>query len=175
MGEPAERTRASGALSDAEKAIIKDTWRLIDPIRDTAADLFYRRLFELKPEYRALFKDNMDAQKRKLIAMLGFIVKSLSWPESLWREEVDPEDDLFLIVLALGRRHRELYHVPEESYQTVRDALLWAMDYGLGEVFTPAAHDAWARVYDLISVTMKMGKGATDLGKPMNDEGTSHD
>jgi hemoglobin-like flavoprotein len=174
MGAPAENTSASGALSDAEKTAIKDTWRLIDPIRDTAADLFYRRLFELKPEYRTLFKDNMEAQKRKLVGMLAFIVKSLSWPDSLWREVINPEDDLFLIVLALGRRHRELYKIPVESYETVRDVLLWTMDYGLGEAFTPASRDAWARVYDLVSMTMRMGKGATELGKAMKDQG-SHD
>ena len=174
MGEPAARTPSPGVLSDAEKALIKDTWRLIEPIRDTAADLFYRRLFELKPEYRSLFKNNMDAQKRKLVGMLAFIVKSLSWPDSMWQEEVDPENDLFLVVLALGRRHRELYAIPPESYATVRDVLLWTMDYGLGEAFTPNARDAWARVYDLVAMTMKMGEGATDMGKPMSeDEGSA--
>jgi nitric oxide dioxygenase len=72
-----------------------------------------------------------------------------------------------MVVLALGRRHRELYKVPDEAYRTVRDSLLWTMDYGLGEAFTPEARMAWARVYDLIAITMRMGKGATALGEPM--------
>lgn len=170
MGALASAVEPPGVLSDADKEIIKDTWRLVEPIRDTAADLFYRRLFELKPEYRALFKQNMESQKRKLISMLAFIVKSLNWPDSMWKEEVDPEEDLFLIVLALGRRHRELYKIPEESYKTVREVLLWTMDYGLGKAFTPEAREAWARVYDLVSTTMKLGQGATDLGKPIEPE-----
>lgn len=137
----------------------------MEPIGETAADLFYRRLFELKPEYRALFKSDLTAQKRKLLAMLAFIVKSLSWVEAAWRDEVDPESDLFFVVLALGRRHRELYKVPDEAYATVRETLLWTLDYGLGEAFTPEARTAWKRVYDLVAMTMKMGKGATELGK----------
>ena len=164
MSAPA-LARTPALLTDADKEVIRDTWRLVEPIGETTADLFYRRLFELEPAYRALFKSDLTSQKRKLLAMLAFIVKSLSWVDAAWRDEVDPESDLFLIVLALGRRHRELYRIPDEAYVTVRDTLLWTLDYGLGEAFTPEAQSAWRRVYDLISTTMKLGKGATELGK----------
>src|SRR5215475_1962274 len=112
-------------IDDEQKKVIRDTWRLVVPIADTAADLFYKRLFELRPEYRALFSGDMTTQKKKLIAMLSFIVKSLDWPESAWRDTVAEENDLFLIVLALGRRHTDLYKVPDAAYQTVGEALLW--------------------------------------------------
>lgn len=145
-------------LNDAEKKLIQNSWRLVVPIKDTAADLFYRRLFELKPAYQQLFKGDMAAQKRKLIAMLGFIVKSLDWPDAAWRDSVAEEDDLFLVVLALGRRHAELYSVPDAAYATVGDALLWTLDYGLGKEFTPAARAAWTKVYSLVATAMKMGR-----------------
>lgn len=167
MTSPALAITPPALLTDADKEAIAATWRLVEPIGETAADLFYRRLFELEPGYRPLFKSDLGAQKRKLMAMLAFIVKSLSWVDSAWREEVNPESDLFLVVLALGRRHRELYGIPDEAYATVREALLWALDYGLGEAFTPEAKTAWKRVYDLVAMTMKLGKGATDLGKKM--------
>jgi hemoglobin-like flavoprotein len=158
------RTPAPALLTDTDKELIKDTWRLVEPLGETTADLFYRRLFELEPSYRSLFKADLTAQKRKLLAMLAFIVKSLSWVDASWRDEVDPESDLFLIVLALGRRHRELYAIPDEAYATVRDTLLWTLDYGLGDAFTPEAQSAWKRVYDLVATTMRLGKGATVLG-----------
>ncbi|MGH7440371.1 MAG: globin domain-containing protein [Polyangiaceae bacterium] len=138
--------------------IIRDTWRLVVPIADTAADLFYKKLFELRPDYRALFKGDMASQKRKLVVMLNFIVKSLDWPESAWRETVDEENDLFLIVLALGRRHSALYKVPDTAYEAVGEALLWTLDYGLGKVFDANAREAWTLVYTLVSTTMKMGR-----------------
>src|SRR6478672_3129931 len=101
-------------ITEADKAAIVRSWRLVIPVGDTVADLFYRRLFELRPEYRSLFTDDMKAQKRKLLQMLAFIVKSLSWAEAAWKEEVAPDEDLMLVVLALGRRHKDIYHIPDE-------------------------------------------------------------
>lgn len=145
-------------LTDAEKTIIKDSWRLVVPIAETAAELFYKRLFELKPEYRSLFPEDLSGQKRKLIVMLSFIVKSLDWPDSAWREDCDEEDDLFLVMLALGRRHTDLYRVPDASYDAVGSALLWTLDYGLGKKFDDPCRAAWTRVYTLVSTAMKMGR-----------------
>jgi hemoglobin-like flavoprotein len=145
-------------LTDAEKKLIVHSWRLVVPIKETAADLFYRRLFELEPSYQRLFTHDMAAQKRKLVAMLGFIVKSLDWPDSAWRDNVAEEDDLFLVALALGRRHTELYNVPDSAYATVGEALLWTLDYGLAKEFTGPVRAAWTKVYGLISTTMKMGR-----------------
>jgi hemoglobin-like flavoprotein len=145
-------------LTDPHKAVIRETWRLVEPIADTAADLFYRRLFELKPVYQALFPDDMAAQKRKFIAMLRFIVKSLDWPDSAWRENVDEDSDLFLVVLALGRRHTELYKIPDEAYVTVTEALLWTFDYAMGKKFDKDSRAVWTLVLQLISSTMKMGR-----------------
>lgn len=148
-------------LTDKEKTAIRDTWRLVVPIADTAADLFYKRLFELKPAYRSLFPEQLEPQKRKLIAMLAFTVKSLDYPDSAWRDTVSEDSDLFLILLALGRRHTDLYKIPDESYETVGQALLWTLDYGLGKKFTPEAQAAWGRVYQLLAMTMKMGRLST--------------
>jgi hemoglobin-like flavoprotein len=147
-------------LNTAEKASIRRSWELVAPITETVADLFYKRLFEIAPHYRALFKEDMAPQKRKLIAMLSFIVKSLDWPDEQWRESVAADDDLFLVVLALGRRHIELYRVPEAAYEVVGSALLWTFDYGLGEAFTTDVRDAWTKAYGLLSKIMLMGRCA---------------
>ena len=144
-------------ITDAHKQIIQRNWRLVVPIAETAADLFYRRLFELRPDYRKYFPDDMSAQKRKLVQMLAFVVKSLEWPDEAWAEDVDPEEDLLLVVLALGKRHHELYHIPADSYGPVGEALLWTLQQGLGDAFTDEARAAWLHVYQLLASTMKMG------------------
>ena len=149
-------------ITETEKEAIRRSWKLVVPIGETAADLFYKRLFELRPDYRTLFPDDMKAQKRKLIQMLAFIVKSLTWPEAAWREDVPPDEDLLLVVLALGRRHSELYKIPAEAYGTVGEALVWTLDYGLGEAFTPEVRDAWLHVYTLLAKTMNLGSGMVD-------------
>jgi hemoglobin-like flavoprotein len=149
-------------ITDTEKDVLRRTWKLVVPIADTAADLFYKRLFELRPDYAALFTGDMTAQKRKLVQMLAFIVKSLDWPDSAWKDTVTAEEDLVLVVLALGRRHKDLYRVPAESYAVVGEALLWTLDYGLGRAFDDDARAAWLHVYQLVSSAMRMGAALTN-------------
>lgn len=147
--------------NDDKKALL-GSWRLVVPIADTAADLFYRRLFELRPDYRQLFPDDMSGQKRKLVKMLAFIVRSLDWSEEHWKDDVAPSEDLMLVVLAMGRRHSALYRVPDESYGVVGEALLWTLDYGLGEAFTPTVRSAWTRLYTYLATAMRMGGAAIE-------------
>ena len=144
-------------LTDHQKSLIVSSWRLVVPIAETAADLFYKRLFELKPEYQAYFSSDIDKQKRKLVAMLSFIVKSLDWQSSDWKEDISVEDDLFLVVLALGRRHGELYQIPDSSYPVVGEALIWTLDYGLGDAFTTEIKTAWLEVYTQLARMMLLG------------------
>jgi hemoglobin-like flavoprotein len=145
-------------LDDQQKLLVTDSWRMVVPIAETAADLFYKRLFELRPDYRQYFKGDMPSQKRKLIAMLAFIVKAVDWPDSAWREQISTDQDLFLIVLALGRRHSVLYEIPDVAYDAVGEALIWTLDYGLGKAFTPEVRAAWSQLYGLLALTMKMGR-----------------
>jgi nitric oxide dioxygenase len=155
-------------LTEADRRAVRHSFRLVVPIADTAADLFYKRLFELKPEYRGLFADDIAAQKRKLVRMLAFIVKSLDYSDDQWRDDVPPEQDLMLVVLALGRRHSELYRIPNESYGAVAEALLWTLDYGLGEAFTPDVRAAWTRLYTVLAQTMRLGSAMVDRDGALN-------
>ena len=98
-----------------------------------------------------MFPDNMDRQKDKLVRMLSFIVKALDWGADEWAVEVDPEDDLFMVVLAMGRRHGNLYRIPDSSYPVVGEALLWTLDQGLGDAFTPELKEAWTKLYGTLA------------------------
>ena len=144
-------------LNDNEKKQLRDSWRLVGPISETAAELFYKKLFELKPEYRSMFPEDMTAQRRKLMVALTFIVKAADWANEKWADDVPQEDDLMLVVLALGRRHTLLYKVPEEGFKYVGEALMYALNMGLGQAFTPEAKAAWAKIYALVSNIMKIG------------------
>lgn len=156
-------------LTEAERKAVLDSWRLVVPIAETAADLFYGRLFELAPEYRPLFAEDLGPQKRKLVTMLQFVVKAMDWTDDRWKDDVDPESDLCFVVLAMGRRHAALYHVPDAAYAPVGEALLWTLEQGLGAAFGPDVRAAWTKLYGLVATTMKLGAKAArvelDLGK----------
>lgn len=150
-------------LTDSEKKLVLDSWRLVVPIAETAADLFYDRLFAIAPEVRHLFPEDMSKQKRKLVTMLSFVVKALDWTSAEWKADVDADDDLCLVVLAMGRRHAALYHIPDASYAPVGEALLWTLDQGLGQAFTPEVRAAWTKLYGTVATTMKLGARAAKI------------
>ena len=107
-----------------------------------AAALFYRRLFELDPTLRPLFKGDLKEQGRKLMDMLRMAVKGLDRPEAL-----------LPALAALGRRHAG-YGVNERDYETVGEALIWTLEQGLGPSFTPEIREAWTALYKLVADTM---------------------
>lgn len=151
-------------MERTDREAIVASWRRLDRADETIPDLFYGRLFEIAPQYRALFAEDLEPQKRKLLAMLRWIVDSCDWPDEVWQEPVESGNDLFLSVLALGKRHALIYRVPDEAYEPVGEALLWALGRGLGEAFTDDVRGAWERMYGLLAITMKMGRFAVDDG-----------
>ena len=153
-------------LTDAQKRSIQDSWLQLSPQKDAVADMFYSRLFQVAPAYKALFQRDLGAQKQKFLAMLQFIVKALDWESDDWLADVDEDDDLFMKVATLGRRHREIYAVPDEAYPIVGRALLWTLEESLGGAFRPETGEAWSNVYALLSTTMMLGCGAMALGEP---------
>ncbi len=126
-------------------ALVQTSFARVLPIADTAATLFYGRLFELAPEVRALFSADMSEQRRNLMQMLQVTVKGLSNLERL-----------VPTVEALGARHAN-YGVQEGHYQVVGTALLWTLAQGLGEHFTPEVEVAWGEAYTLLAGTMQAG------------------
>jgi nitric oxide dioxygenase len=77
-------------------------------------------------------------------------------------KSLDRLDQLVPAVQALGRRHAG-YGVREAHYATVGAALLWTLEQGLGEAFTPAVREAWTTAYGtLASVMIEAGNVATE-------------
>jgi hemoglobin-like flavoprotein len=135
-------------MSPAQIDLVQSSFRKVQPISDTAAQLFYRRLFELDPTLAGLFKGDMKEQGRKLMSMIAVAVGGL---KSL--------DKLLPAVQALGRRHKG-YGVKPAHYDTVGAALIWTLAQGLQEEFTEDVKAAWVETYTVLSTTMKNAANA---------------
>jgi hypothetical protein len=57
--------------------IVRKSFDSIWPVRRKLADLFYSRFFELAPDTRRLFSDDMERQQLKLMDMIATIVGTL--------------------------------------------------------------------------------------------------
>jgi hemoglobin-like flavoprotein len=131
------------SITPEQIASVRASYDKIAPIRATAGALFYRRLFELDPELRPLFRSNLQIQAIKLMSMIELIVDNLGQFEQLLPQ-----------VQALGRAHVG-YGARDANYETVETALLWTLRIGLEEQFTPTDEVAWGAAYELIAETMK--------------------
>ena len=130
-------------MTPEQAVLVKESWAKVTPIADKAAELFYGKLFEMDPSLKPLFKGDMTEQGRKLMAMINTAVNALDR-----LEEVVPA------VQELGKRHVG-YGVKDKDYDTVGGALLWTLEAGLGDGFTPEVKEAWTSVYGVLATTMK--------------------
>lgn len=124
-------------------SLVKSSWQKVVPIADTAAVLFYDRLFTIAPEVKPLFKSDIKEQGRKLMAMINTVVNAL-----------DNLGPLLPAVKALAARHID-YGVKDEHYDAVGEALLWTLGKGLGDEFTAEVKEAWTQTYTTVAGVMK--------------------
>lgn len=130
-------------MTPEQAVLVKNSWSLVTPIADKAAELFYGKLFELDPALKPMFKGNMTEQGRKLMAMINTAVNGL-----------DKLEAIVPAVEQLGVRH-VAYGVKDKDYDTVGAALLWTLEAGLGDEFTPEVKQAWTITYGVLANTMK--------------------
>lgn len=90
--------------------------------------------------HQVLFKNSdMDKQGKKLMKVLGIAVTTLR-----------NMNKLAPILQNLGRKHVS-YGVTAEMYPSVGEALLLALEKGLGDEFTPEAKEAWGWMFGNMS------------------------
>jgi hemoglobin-like flavoprotein len=118
---------------------VQDSFAKVAPISETAAVLFYDRLFEIAPQVKAMFPGDMTEQRHKLMAMLAAVVHGLGNLESI-----------LPAASALATRHVS-YGAKAEHYPVVGAALLWTLEQGLGDGWTPDVADAWSAAYGTLS------------------------
>ena len=120
-------------------ALVQQSFAKVAPISEAASVLFYDRLFEVAPSVRAMFPADMTEQRKKLMAMLATVVGGLANLESI-----------LPAASALAKRHVG-YGAKPEHYPVVGGALLWTLEKGLGESWTPEVKDAWTAAYGTLS------------------------
>ena len=129
-------------MDPSQIKLVQDSFSKVAPISEQAAVLFYGRLFEIAPQVRAMFPDDMTEQRRKLMATLAIVVNGLSDLPSI-----------LPAASALATRH-VAYGAKAEHYPVVGSALLWTLEQGLGKDWTPAVADAWTAAYTTLSTFM---------------------
>jgi hemoglobin-like flavoprotein len=126
-------------MNPTQIKLVQDSFARVAPISEQAAVLFYDRLFEVAPPVRAMFPDDMTEQRKKLMATLAVVVNGLSNLEAV-----------LPAASALAKRHVS-YGAKPEHYPVVGGALLWTLEKGLGDAWTPEVAEAWTAAYGTLS------------------------
>ncbi|MEM1362404.1 MAG: globin family protein [Pseudomonadota bacterium] len=129
-------------MTPAQINAVQGSFSQVAPIADTAAEIFYARLFEIAPEVKPLFKGDMKEQGAKLMATLGAVVNGLN-----------DLDQIVPVAKDLAVKHVG-YGVTAEHYKPVGEALIFTLEKGLGEGFTDEVKDGWATAYGTLSNVM---------------------
>jgi hemoglobin-like flavoprotein len=135
--------------------LVRKSFKQIEPIAVQAGETFYKRLFEVAPELRPLFPENMEGQHVKLINVLGAVTNNLymiSVPVTSLREA----EAFMPQVRALGRRHAD-YGVKDAHFKMLGEALIWTLRQHCDETFDEEMEEAWLAIFDLLSRVMKEG------------------
>jgi nitric oxide dioxygenase len=126
-------------MDSTQIKLVQDSFAKVGPISEQAAVIFYDRLFEVAPSVKAMFPADMTLQRKKLMATLAVVVNGLSNLESI-----------LPAAGALARRHVG-YGATPAHYPVVGGALLWTLEKGLGEAWTPEIAAAWTAAYGTLS------------------------
>ena len=123
------------AMTPDQVKAVQASFAKVAPIADTAAGIFYSRLFEIAPEVKPLFRGDMAEQGRKLMRTLTVVVNGLGNLEAI-----------LPAASALAKNH-VAYGVKASHYTPVGAALLWTLERGLGADWTPEIQNAWSTAY----------------------------
>jgi hemoglobin-like flavoprotein len=126
-------------MNPSQVKLVQESFAKVAPISEQAAVIFYDRLFEVAPAVKAMFPADMTEQRKKLMATLAVVVNGLSNLESI-----------LPAASALATRHVS-YGAKPEHYPVVGGALLWTLEKGLGEAWTPEVAAAWTAAYGTLS------------------------
>ncbi|QHT67514.1 hemin receptor [Rhodocytophaga rosea] len=129
-------------MTDRQILLVKHSWSFVIIRSEEAGELFYNKLFELHPELRPMFKNDLVFQAKKLIAMVTVMITKLQ-----------KMDDIMPEIHALAQRHVG-YGTRPEHYAVVGKALVWMLEQGLGNRWTDETRVAWETWYNQLAKAM---------------------
>ncbi len=133
---------AGMALQIHELALIRQSFDVLGNDPESKSIYFYDTLFQMDPELRHLFRDDIAGQGMRFMSTLREIVEHLHDQTPMEGRYHD-----------LGEGHAAI-GVTAANFRMMGKALVETLRHFLGEEFTPETEAAWKKAYDQISRTI---------------------
>lgn len=144
-------------MTPAQLRLLNQSFSKIKPRSDQFGLIFYERLFVIAPELRPMFGSDIKIQQAKFMKVIKEVVELhlrslISLPVTAQASESAVIPGAFWA----GKLHVG-FGVRLEDYETMKAALLWAIEQTLGNECTADVKLAWSQAYDLVAGAMREG------------------
>ncbi len=129
-------------MTSKQQELVRATFATLGDKKEVFSDLLYKKLFELEPKAQALFRGDMQEQRRKLMRMLQISV-----------EHLDNHAELQPMLFNLGQIHHS-FGIEGKQFAAFGEAMIFALQTTLGNGFTPDVEEAWKAAYLYLASTM---------------------
>jgi hemoglobin-like flavoprotein len=149
MSDPSLVRRPSRAVIEAVQAscgAVADR-----PVR--LAEEFYAQLFEMAPQVRGMFAEDMTGQMQTMTDVLLGAIARIAAADTV---------ELEATLRRLGAAHRTRYGVENEHYLYIGHALTRAVREVAGPAYSGSLSSSWIALYQWVAAHMIAGADAVD-------------
>ena len=130
-------------MIDDEIQIVQHTWLDIAKHEGPSIGvLFYTKLFEQSPPIKLVLRNDASSHGKKFVSMMNYLIEKLDTSNVIHEAR------------SLGRKYAD-YGLRTEHYDSIKEALFWALRNKLGDKWTPNVMVSWIWFYSTISCIMK--------------------
>ena len=149
-------------MTPAQLRLLQRSFSKVEPVAEQFGTIFYERLFAIAPEMKPLFRTDIKAQQSKFMKVIAEVVQlHLRALVSLPVTAQASGEAMLPGAYWSGKLHAA-YGVRMEDFDSMKQALVWALEQILADDLTPEVQDAWIAAYDIVVQAMKPGMESSD-------------
>ncbi|PFX27019.1 neuroglobin-like [Stylophora pistillata] len=156
----------STPLSRKTKNTLKESWKLVEPVKTEAGKAMFMRLFETHPNIQDTFPTFKGVSLDELMNSRSLYLHAKRVMAAV-ENTINALDDCEVLLeslSSLGQRHK-VWFVREEHFKVVGEALLWTLQNMLEAKCTNEVTLAWTELYNFITKTMLRGISSNNIDK----------
>lgn len=146
------------SLSEETKTNLRESWKLVEPLKTVAGKKMFERMFETHPEVLYLFPMFKGLTQREILCSraLHLHVKKVMCALENAVVSLNDAEKLTHYLINLGERHRP-WSLKMEHFDLLKESFLWTLQDMLQSKCTPEVSGAWSEIVDLIAMAMMQG------------------
>ncbi|WP_258103252.1 globin domain-containing protein [Marinoscillum sp. MHG1-6] len=129
-------------MNETMIANIRSSWEIM--VEDGLENMmmFYDKLFQIAPQVRPMFPEDLSKQSEKLAYTITFVVTNIDRIEEIKGSIED-----------LGRIHNKL-DISADYYPPVKEALIWTIEQKMADKYKAEIGEAWNAALDFLASVM---------------------